>query len=152
LARRTGVHKKGEISFEDILTHLRNNPRLREAGAVACFIGIVRGSTHDGRRVRRLEVEAYSEVAEGALRRIADDLRQRDGVVDVLIHHNVGSFSVGEDLVYVVVAGRSRKNVFSVLMEAVERYKHEAPLWKKETLEDGKSYWVTEAAGRDSED
>lgn len=151
MVKRTGVHRKGEVSFQDVLAHLRDNQRLHEAGAVACFIGIVRGFTRAGEKVRRLEVEAYKEKAEEALRRISDDLRHKEGIVDVLIHHNVGSFSVGEDLVYVAVAGRSRKNVFSTLMEAVERYKHEAPLWKKETLEGGRSYWVTERDSNDAE-
>lgn len=151
MIERTGVHRKGEIAFEDILAHLRDNPRLQEAGAVVCFIGLVRGFTHTGKKVQRLEMEAYEERAEDVLRGISDDLRRKEGIVDVLIHHKVGSFSVGEDLVYVVVAGRSRKNVFPALMEAVERYKHEAPLWKKETLEGGESYWITEESERDTE-
>ncbi len=148
LVERTGIHRKGEVSFQDVLDLLRDNPRLREAGAIACFIGIVRGFTHAGKKVRQLKVEAYKEKVEDDLRRISDDLGHKEGIVDVVIHHNFGSFSVGDDLVYVAVAGRSRKNVFPVLMEAVERYKHEAPLWKKETLEDGRSYWIKE---RDSE-
>ena len=64
------------------------------------------------------------------------------------IHHFVGDFSVGEDLVYVLVAGAHRQNVFPVLEEAVERYKKDAPIFKKEYIIDKtgatKSYWVSE--------
>ena len=49
---------------------------------------------------------------------------------------------------YVSVAGAHRKEVFDVLREAVERYKHEAPVFKKEKVISGKGeeaeYWVSE--------
>ena len=41
-------------------------------GAVVTFVGMVRGET-DGREVRYLEYEAYSEMAEGTLRQIGDE-------------------------------------------------------------------------------
>jgi molybdopterin synthase catalytic subunit len=68
--------------------------------------------------------------------------------VDVQIHHFTGEFELGEDLVYVLVAGSHRTNVFPVLQEAVERYKKEAPIFKKEHIKNKrgrvKSYWVSE--------
>ena len=68
--------------------------------------------------------------------------------MDVQIHHLLGEFSVGEDMVYVAVAGSHRTEVFAVLREAVERYKHEAPVFKKEQIIDatGKTTetWVSE--------
>ncbi len=70
------------------------------------------------------------------------------GIVDVQIHHLLGEFSVGEDLVYVLVAGSHREYIFPVLEEAVERYKKEAPIFKKETVitekERTKAYWTSE--------
>ena len=49
---------------------------------------------------------------------------------------------------YVVVAGAHRENVFGVLREAVERYKTEAPVFKKEHIVDEagaeEAYWVSE--------
>ena len=63
-------------------------------------------------------------------------------------HHLGGEFEVGEDLVYVSVGGGHRDQVFPVLREAVERYKKEAPFFKKEYVVDEKGgesgYWVGE--------
>ncbi len=60
----------------------------------------------------------------------------------------LGEFSAGEDMVYVLVAGSHRHNVFPVLQEAVEKYKKEVPIFKKEHIvtTEGKkrSYWVEE--------
>lgn len=142
--KRIGIDRKGEVRLEDLLQLARRSPEASRAGAIVTFSGIVRGYTHEGKKVEKLELEAYDELAEKALEKISSDLRSRPGVVDVLIHHSVGAFSVGEDLVYVVVLADSRENAFSTAREAVERYKKEAPLWKKEHLADGTSHWVEE--------
>jgi len=143
-----GIHEKGKLSLPDLLTTVRDNPNFRKAGALAIFIGVVRGETPGGETVKKLELEVYEEKANEVLGNICKELRKREGVVDVQIHHFVGDFSVGEDLVYVVVAGAHRQNVFPILEEAVERYKREAPIFKKEYVMDEKgatkSYWVSE--------
>ena len=96
----------------------------------------------------KLELQAYEEEANKILGDICADLKKREGIIDVQIHHFVGEFTVGEDLVYVVVAGAHRENIFGVLQEAVERYKHEAPVFKKEHIIDEtgtkEAYWVNE--------
>jgi len=139
-----GIYERGTLTLPQILESLHENPRLREAGAIASFIGIVRGQTYEGKKVAKLEVEAYKEKANEVIARICGDLSARTGIVDARIYHLTGSFNVSDDIVYVVVAGRSRKDVFPALIEAVERYKKELPVWKKEILTDGTSYWVTE--------
>jgi molybdopterin synthase catalytic subunit len=143
-----GVHEKGKVFLFDLLKSVKDRPDFHKAGALATFVGVVRGETLDGETVKKLELEAYEEKANEVLGNICRELRERQGVIDVQIHHFVGEFGVGEDLVYVVVAGAHRKNVFPVLEEAVERYKKEATIFKKEYATDKtgttKSYWVSE--------
>ncbi len=121
---------------------------FRKAGAIASFIGVVRGETKDQERVQKLILEAYEEKANEVLAEICKDLQKRPGIVDVQIHHFIGEVSAGEDLVYVLVAGAHRKQVFRVLEEAVERYKKEAPIFKKECVEtaegETKCHWIAE--------
>ena len=140
--KRTGVDRKGTISLFDVLELARRNPEVARAGAIVTFTGMVRGYTHQGQGVEKLELEAYDDLAEKSLEKISSDLRARPGVVDVLIHHLVGTFSIGEDLVYVVALADSRDNAFRTAREAVERYKKETAVWKKEYLSDGTSDWV----------
>jgi molybdopterin synthase catalytic subunit len=119
------------------------------------FIGVVRGKTQSGETVKKLELEAYEEKANESIANICKELRKREGIVDVQIHHFIGDFNVGEDLVYVLVAGSHRHDIFPVLEEAVERYKREVPIFKKEYVMDEreriKSYWISEHKARDSE-
>ncbi len=143
-----GIHKKGELSLSELLKSIKAREDFCRAGAIATFVGVVRGETLDGENVEGLELQAYEEEANKVLGGICEELKKREGVVNVQIHHFVGEFSVGEDLVYVVVAGAHRENVFGVLREAVERYKSEAPVFKKEHVVDEtgakESYWVSE--------
>jgi molybdopterin synthase catalytic subunit len=143
-----GIHKKGTFSLSDLLKSIKARSDFHRAGAIVTFVGVVRGETLEGENVSGLELEAYEEQANKVLGGICEDLKKREGIVDVQIHHFVGEFGIGEDLVYVVVAGAHRENVFGVLQEAVERYKSEAPVFKKEHVIDEtgekESYWVSE--------
>ena len=114
------VHKKGELSLFDVLKGVRDNPSFPKAGGIGIFVGVVRGETPRGEIVRKLELEAYEEKANEVLDNICKKLRKRTGVIDAQIHHFIGEFDVSEDLVYVVVAGAHRHDVFPTLEEAVE--------------------------------
>jgi len=142
------IHRKGNISLWELLKSIKENEKYFKAGGIGVFIGVVRGEGISGEKVKKLKIEAYEEKANEALDNICEELRNKKGVIDAQIHHFIGDFDVGEDLVYVVVAGAHRDNVFSTLKEAVELYKKEAPLFKKEYIitEEGatKSYWVSE--------
>ncbi|MDR2707638.1 MAG: molybdenum cofactor biosynthesis protein MoaE [Nitrososphaerota archaeon] len=145
---RVGVHEKGSINVNDIIESIKCREDFSSVGAIGLFIGVVRGETSEGGvKVEKLSLEAYEEKADEVLGSICDDLSHKSGVVDVQIHHLVGDFNVGDDLVYVAVAGSHREQVFSVLREAVERYKCEVPIFKKEYVvgECGRSEsWVSE--------
>ncbi len=146
------IHEKATITLPVLLENIKSNPNFAKAGAVGIFAGVVRGETVEKNVVQKLELEAYEEKANEVLDEICSELKKRDGVVDVQIHHLIGEFGVSEDVVYVIVAGVHRHDVFPVLEEAVERYKKEAPIFKKEYIADkegkSKSYWVSERKKR----
>ena len=143
-----GVHKKGTFSVSDLFRNIKKKDNYEKAGAIAFFIGVVRGETLKGKKVQKLKLEAYEKEANKILTKICYELSKKKGIVDVQIHHLVGEFNVGEELVYVSVAGSHRKHIFPVLQAAVERYKAEAPVFKKEKIIDEKGlvdeYWVSE--------
>lgn len=148
MAIRAGVHEKGTFSLSDMVKNMKDSPVFHRVGAIALFVGVVRTETLKGEQVQKLELEAYEEKANEVLANICRELKNREGIVDVQIHHLLGEFTVGEDIVYVLVAGSHRKNAFPVLEEAVERYKKEAPIFKKEYITNKRgettAYWVAE--------
>ena len=148
MAEHAGVHEKGTFNIQNLLNNARKNQNFEKTGAIGIFIGVARGETLEGEKVEKLTMQAYEEKANEVLTKICNELTQKKGIVDVQIHHMLGEFNVGEDIVYVSVAGSHRTEVFSVLREAVERYKSEAPVFKKEKIVTTKGetteYWVSE--------
>lgn len=136
-----GIHRETSLSLQDLIEEVKSGPQAHRIGCILTFIGIVRGVARDGSKVVKLEYEAYTEVAKSKLEEIVRDLKKIEGIVDVKIHHFIGSRSVGEDIVYIVVAAEHREEGFKVLREAIERLKNEVPIWKKEYTTSS-SYWV----------
>ncbi len=127
-------------TLNSLLAKIRSLKDIEKAGAIGTFTGIVRALT-DETRTEFLEFEEYSEVARKKMYEICTELKQKDGIVDVLMHHRTGIIPKGEDIVYIAVAAAHREQLFPVLREAIERLKIEVPIWKKEHTLKGE-WWM----------
>jgi molybdopterin synthase catalytic subunit/molybdopterin converting factor small subunit len=110
------------------------------AGAVATFTGTVRRQSR-GREVTHLEYEAYAEMAEDVMARLAGDLEARYDLCSIAIHHRVGRLEVGEASVVIAVSAPHRQDALAACKDAIDRLKETVPLWKKEAYEGGEE-WV----------
>jgi molybdopterin synthase catalytic subunit/molybdopterin converting factor small subunit len=110
------------------------------AGAVATFTGTVRRQSR-GREVTNLEYEAYAEMAEEVMAKIARDLEVSYELCSVAIHHRVGRLEVGEASVVVAVSAPHRQDALAACKDAIDRLKETVPLWKKEVYEGGEE-WI----------
>jgi molybdopterin synthase catalytic subunit len=137
------IVKKGEVTFSELLTKIKKSKNIKKAGAITSFIGIVRSTSKKGADVKNLIIEAWEEKANKSLMTITKELSKKKGITDVIIYHIQGELNVGDDIVYVIVAGDHRENIFPVLEESVERYKSQAEIWKKEILTNGREYWTS---------
>ena len=109
-------------------------------GAVVTFTGAVRAQTR-GRAVVRLEYEAFVPMAESLFRSIADEAGQKWPGVRIAILHRVGVLEPGAAAVVIAASAAHRKEAFAACDHALERLKHDAPIWKKEFFDDGE-VWV----------
>lgn len=128
------------ITLDHLVRKLRSNPDIKMSGGIATFTGIVRKIT-DGVETTAIDFEKYDSVADKAIEHICNELKARENVIDVLIHHKTGIIKVGEDIVYIVVAAQRRKELFATLVDALEMIKDDVPIWKKEYTIDG-DFWV----------
>lgn len=138
----SGIYNKGEIDLETIVKSIKNNPNIKKAGSIHTFTGIVRNTSKNGKSVISMKIDAYDELANKSINNICERLKQEEGIIDVKIVHLKGNFGLSEDLVHVVVASAHRKEGFNVISKAVEMYKEEIAVWKKESFFDGTSEWV----------
>jgi molybdopterin synthase catalytic subunit len=118
-------------------------------GAVAVFIGIVRGE-NAGRRVIDLHYEAYEPLALKAFGIVADEVREAWPGVAVAVRHRIGSVRVGDASVVIAAASAHRAEAFRACRYVIERVKQIAPIWKRERF-DGGEEWI-EGANADPSD
>ncbi len=109
-------------------------------GGIDVFIGTVRDATK-GKKVLRLEFEAYERMALKEMQRIADDVLAKWPVSKVVIHHRTGVLQVGEVPVVIAVGAAHRDAAFEACRYAIDTLKQTVPIWKKEFFEDGE-VWV----------
>ena len=110
--------------------------KQRGMGAIVVFDGIVRD---DG--IREMELEAYQDVAEKELERIAEDAREKFGLESVDIIHRIGRLAVGENILIIVVSAGHRPEAYAGSRYIIEEIKKGVPIWKKELTKDG-GRWV----------
>lgn len=139
---RPGVYAASELEISQLLSHLSSLYESGRVGAVAVFLGVARADGSGGRKVAHLEIEAYEENANIEIERICREVSEKHGVSYVGIWHLYGRFRPGEPVVLVAVSARHRSEAFNALREAVERYKTEPALFKKEVYEDGTHAWI----------
>jgi molybdopterin synthase catalytic subunit/molybdopterin converting factor small subunit len=110
------------------------------AGGIATFLGTTRIESR-GRTVQHLEYEAYAEMAEDVMTRIADALKRRYDLCEVAIHHRVGRVAIGETSVAIAVSAPHRQDALAACKDAIDTLKETVPLWKKEVYEGGEE-WI----------
>lgn len=116
----------------------------RDAGGVVTFVGNVRDHAR-GQAIRYLEYEAYPEMAEREMEKIASQAAERWPGTRVAIAHRVGHLEIGEAAVIIVAAAAHRGEAFEACRFAIDTLKQTVPIWKKEVAMDGE-YWVDDHA------
>ena len=102
-----------------LIDRIKSHPDYARAGMILCHNGVVRGTSRDGQRVSGLTVT----VDRGAMDAILAEERQRPGIVDILVEFREGSLKVGDDVMFIVVAGDLRDHVIPVLEDTLNAIK-----------------------------
>jgi molybdopterin synthase catalytic subunit len=110
------------------------------AGAVVTFIGTTRNH-NQGRRVVRLEYEAYTSMATREMRGLAAEAKRRWKLRKVALVHRIGVVPVGEASVAIAVSAGHRAAAFAACRWLIDRLKEIVPIWKREHFPGGK-LWI----------
>lgn len=138
----SGIHFKGEKNFSEIYEDFKNQLK-KEVGAVGSFVGLVREEGKKGSEVEKIHYEC-AEDAENDLENIAMKIEEEvDGISEVAIHHIIDDLEPGDEIIYVLAAGRHRKEVFEALPRIMDKVKTEVKIWKKEITKNDE-YWMHE--------
>jgi molybdopterin synthase catalytic subunit len=84
-----------------------------ELGMMLGHNGVVRGTSKEGRPVKGMALSYDKELLDSTV----EELKKRAGIVDIRAWINEGELHVGDDIMYLLVAGRFRTDVLPVLQE-----------------------------------
>ena len=110
--------------------------RDRHVGGIVTFTGIVRD---DG--ITAIDLETFREAALQELEAIREEALSRYAIQSVDIIHRIGTLSVGDHIVLIVVGAPHRRDAFRACEFIIDRIKETVPIWKKEYTNEG-SRWV----------
>ncbi len=111
-----------------------------EAGGIDLFLGTTRNHSK-GKKVIRLEYEAYSPMALKIMSEIETEIGKRWNIHKISMVHRIGVVPVMEASVAIGVSAAHRKEAFEACRYAIDELKKRVPMWKKEIFEDGE-VWV----------
>jgi len=112
-----------------------------KAGAMCTFTGYVRDYAPDS-PTHTLFLEHYPGMCEREIEEICATARSRWEVTDLVAVHRYGELHHKEQIVFIAVASPHRGDAFRACEFIIDALKTRAPFWKRETLADGKRFWV----------
>ena len=124
------------IRIETLLRAVRDPA----AGAVVTFVGTTRNE-NAGRRVVRLEYEAFATMACREMRALGEDAVRRWKLRRVAMVHRVGVVPVGQASVAIAVSAGHRAEAFEACHWLIDRLKEMVPIWKREHFHGGQ-VWI----------
>jgi molybdopterin synthase catalytic subunit len=108
------------MNINDIMNRIKAHPDFDKVGMILCHNGIVRATSRDGRPVKGLRVA----VDHTELQRIVAQQKRIPGIVELVVEIAEDTdLTVGDDVMFLVVAGDIRENVISVLTETLNTIK-----------------------------
>lgn len=102
-----------------LIDRVKAHPDYAKVGMILCHVGIVRGTSRDGRAVSGLNLTVDHE----ALDLILTEQRKRRGIVEILVKVQEGALKVGDEVMLIVVAGDLRDHVIPVLEDTLNAIK-----------------------------
>lgn len=103
------------------LKTVKKTQDVDKVGMILVHNGVVRGKSKDGKKVEGMRLSFSPEKLDA----IIAELKGSQGISDIRVWINEGYLKVGDDIMYVLVAGRTRKEVIPIFEELLERIKKE---------------------------
>ena len=108
------------MSLTNMLETVKKHPEYHKAGMILCHNGVVRGTSRNGRKVSGLMITVNHQ----KLKQVLAVGKQTPGIIEILVKiHENRKLAVGDDVMFLVVAGDIRETVINVLSETLDAIK-----------------------------
>jgi molybdopterin synthase catalytic subunit len=120
------------ISPEEVV----NEAKTPDSGCVVTYVGLIRDNSR-GKSVYSVEYADNDGKAAEKLNEIAEEVRRKYPVNNVVVYHRIGRLEVGDINLVVAVAAAHRSEGLAAVSYTVDLFKERLPTSKKETYLDG---------------
>ena len=108
------------MSLDSLVDAIKKHPDYDKVGMILCHNGVVRGTSRNGRKVSGIKVA----VDHARLKKIIDESRKQPGIVEILVEiFENKDLGIGDNVMYLVVAGDIRENVIMTLQNTLNEIK-----------------------------
>ncbi|MCD6136990.1 MAG: molybdenum cofactor biosynthesis protein MoaE [Deltaproteobacteria bacterium] len=107
------------MDLNALIDKVKEHADYAKVGMMLCHVGVVRGTSEDGRPVSGLELA----VDGNELKSLLSEQKKRPGIVEILADIQEGLLKVGDDMMAIVVAGDRRDHVVPVLQDTLNAIK-----------------------------
>ena len=108
------------MKLEQLIENIKQHPDYHGAGMILAHNGVVRQTSRDGRKVSGLRVM----VDRKKLDRILARRKDTPGIIEILVEiFSEQDLAVGDDVMFLVVAGDIRETVITTLKETLDEIK-----------------------------
>jgi len=107
--------------IEKWIAEVKKGSDFRELGMILVHNGVVRATSKEGDIVSGM----YLTYDKEKLNDLVDEFSKKEGILTIRAWINEGRLKVGDDIMYVLVAGRLRKYVLPALEGLVSSIKQE---------------------------
>ncbi|MBU0544427.1 MAG: molybdenum cofactor biosynthesis protein MoaE [Proteobacteria bacterium] len=103
-----------------LIERIKKHPNYNNVGMILCHNGVVRGTSRNGRKVSGLKIA----VDHAKLKQVVEENKKMPGIIEILVEiAEDKDLLVGEDVMFLVVAGDIRDNVIKSLNDTLNAIK-----------------------------
>ena len=108
------------MNMSELVDRVKEHPDFNQAGMILCHNGVVRSTSRDGHKVSGLKIIVNHE----KLRQVIESHKKLPGIVDIQIEIKENrTLNVGDDVMFLVVAGDIREHVIEALSATLNAVK-----------------------------
>jgi molybdopterin synthase catalytic subunit len=103
------------------MEEIKKNTDPEQLGMILMHNGLVRGTSKTGEPVKRMRLSYDAD----RLAKLVEQQKAKDGIVDIRAWINSGDLGIGDDIMFLLVAGRFRTDVLPVFEFVLSTIKKE---------------------------
>ena len=108
------------MNIGHLIETIKQHPDYHQAGMILAHNGVVRQTSRDGRKVTGLRVAVDRDKLENILSR----KKETPGIIEIRVEiFDEQDLAVGDDVMFLVVAGDIRETVIATLKETLDEIK-----------------------------